>query len=210
MKTKKFFLYEQPERTLVLNPANVVEKIDFAMESVFIFPGESRERIEKVLSPGLNVFQVTEKLENSSLNYIPIEDSTGVADMFCYVCGEDGGIFHLEKDFIPSSVYVYWDGSNWKEIWLDEDCLTEIVIDCDSRENLDRWDGQNWSFGGKFSHANLYRVFYIDSEPVQEKYLLEYWTQWEGDIPVGCIISAEEAEKLRGEEGEIYLHSLIG
>lgn len=208
MKTRKYILFEQPGRTLVLDPEDIVQKVDLSLENVYILH-VSVEEAEKLLPPGLSPSEVEDILTEKGIDFRPAGDSVCINAGTLYFCGDGGGVADAE-DCISVPVYQYWDGANWREIWLEEVDLTEVVVEEDSSESLDRWDGQNWSFGGRFAHADLHKVVSIDGESVhEEKYLLTTWTQWQGDIPHGRIVSAEEAEKLRGEEGEKFLRDLI-
>jgi len=109
-------------------------------------------------------------------------------------------IFNL-LDCEVQKVYKYWDGSNFREVWFDDTFMTEyeLVIDNDNSTNLDTWDGSNYYFRSKFNHGLLYPIIEIDGEKVEGEYLLEQYTQYQGDIPTGEIIDAEEAEELRKE-----------
>lgn len=115
---------------------------------------------------------------------------------------------HLGKDFLLISemdtepVYIYWDGSNWKCIWLPKpDAIVEVEEDEDEGSySLDTWDGNNYTYGGVGCHAEYYPICRIDGEPAEDKYLLRYWSQWEGSEPSGEIVSSEELEKIKAGE----------
>jgi len=118
---------------------------------------------------------------------------------------------HLGKDFLLISemetlpLYLYWDGSNWKHIWLPD---PDHVIEVEAGEeepyfySLDTWDGNNYTYGGVGCHAEYYYIDRLDGEPVDDKVLLRHWSQWEEDQPSGEIISEEELEEIKAKAGE--------
>ena len=117
---------------------------------------------------------------------------------------------HLGKDFLLISemetlpLYLYWDGSNWKHIWLPEpDAIVEVEEDEEDDEepvSLDKWDGRNYTYGGVGCHAEYYHIDRLNGEPVEDKFLLRYWSQWEGVQPSGAIVSSEELEEIKAGE----------
>lgn len=113
---------------------------------------------------------------------------------------------HLGKEFLLISemetepVYIYWDGHNWKNIWLpDPDCTVEVEED-EEPFSLDRWDGSNLTCGGVGCHAEYYPICRIDGEPAEDLYLLRRWSQWEGVEPSGEIVSLEKLEEIKAGE----------
>ena len=117
---------------------------------------------------------------------------------------------HLEKKFRLISemetlpLYLYWDGGNWKHIWLpNPDHVIEVDVEEDEDEgpySLDRWDGGNYTYGGVGCHAEYYQVSRLDGEPVEDKFLVRHWSQWEGDQPSGEIVSQEELDEIKAGE----------
>lgn len=105
-----------------------------------------------------------------------------------------------------SDVYRYWDGHNWREIWAEMEVVHRIklVIDEDTKESLDEWDGSNFYYRYKFNHASLYRIISIDDELVEDKYLLWEWTQWQGSLDEGTIINVKDIDKLKSWSEESY------
>ena len=115
---------------------------------------------------------------------------------------------HLGKQFLAVSefetepVYIYWDGSNWKYVWLPKpDAIVEVEEDEDEEPySLDTWDGNNYTFGGVGCHAEYYYIDRIDGEPVKDKVLLRYWSERDGVQPSGEIISPEKLEEIKAGE----------
>ena len=68
--------------------------------------------------------------------------------------------------------------------------------------SLDTWDGRNYTYGGVGCHAEYYHIDQIDGEPVDDQYLVRYWSQWVGAQPSGAIVSSEELEKIKVKAGE--------
>lgn len=72
-----------------------------------------------------------------------------------------------------SKVNVYDDGGN-------------VVARVKYTDNLDRWDGQNWSCGGRGYHSGITQL-------VDGRYVLVHGTEWQGGRDRAVIISAERA-----------------
>lgn len=125
-----------------------------------------------------------------------VDDSQGYYEVVYDHLGKDF-LLISEMETLPS--YRYWDGNNWKHTWLpDPDSVVEV--DDEEISPLDRWDGNNYTYGGVGCHAEYYPICRIDGEPVEDKFLLRYWSQWEGVEPSGEIVSSEELEKIKAGE----------
>ena len=125
-----------------------------------------------------------------------VDDANGYYEVFYDHLGKE---FLLISEKETEPVYIYWDGSNWEHVWLpDPDAVVEIEEDEDEEPfSLDRWDGNNYTYGGVGRHAEYYKISRLNGEPVEDKYLLRYWSQWIGAQPSGEIISSEELEKIK-------------
>lgn len=118
----------------------------------------------------------------------------------------------IKNDEIEDDTYSYWDGSNWQTVQFDE-CWTENIITVDPDfVNLDEWDGSNWKTGGIGLHQRIYRIVELDGEkPSEPTFLLEKWSQWQGDHPKGEIMTTSEvAEHLKeiGRDVDEYMKEL--
>lgn len=91
--------------------------------------------------------------------------------------------------------YQYWDGSNHKRIWAETYSISEdITIVPDSRICLDEWDGRNMVTGGVGEHQYIYKIATIDSEEVNDKYLLVFSSQWQGVQDTAKIVDKDDIE----------------
>lgn len=102
------------------------------------------------------------------------------------VCDE----FITKNDLITEEYLGYWSDGHWETQWIE--CRTDLEVEPDYF-NLDRWNGSNKEFPSVGRHARVYRIQTIDGEPVKNKYLVELWSQWQGEeLRDGCIMNEEE------------------
>jgi len=71
-------------------------------------------------------------------------------------------------------------------VYEEADYNEEIIGQVEYTENLDHWDGSNWTSGGVGQHEGL-------SKLEDGRYVLIYGTQWQGQKDYGETISREEA-----------------
>ena len=128
-----------------------------------------------------------------------VDDSQGYYEVVYDHLGKD---FRLISEMDTLPLYISWDGSNWEYIWLPKpDHIVEVEEDEDENpQTLDKWDGHNYTHGGVGCHAEYYQILWLDGETVDDKYLVRYWSQWEGAQPHGEIVSSEELEKIKAGE----------
>lgn len=121
-------------------------------------------------------------------------------------------IFYNQRDGHVVEIYRYWDGSNWQTVELDEDWINAVVVVDQDYVNLDEWDGSNWKTGGTGQHERIYRIVELDEEkPSEPTFLLEKWSQWQGDQPKGYIMTLSEVvEHLKelGRNVDEYMSAL--
>lgn len=103
--------------------------------------------------------------------------------------------FRLVSEMETEPAYIYWDGSNWRHIWLPE---PDHIVEVDDEETISL-DGWRSSTG---CYAEALPIYQIDGKPVEDKYLLRRWSPWEGDEPSGEIVSPEELEEIKAKAGE--------
>lgn len=135
-----------------------------------------------------------------------LEDVAGIegatvehADLF--VEPEEVVAFHTEEqtfwnlaDSYTTDIYRWWDGSNWRtEFYGEHVAETLCVTISDDYVNLDEWDGRNRVTGGMGHHTRVYRVIELDGEkPEEPTFLINYWSQWQGDHETAEIVALDE------------------
>lgn len=150
-----------------------------------------------------------------TLNDITISDEDTVADVAAAVngmvyymhtdgcrCGEaldiegfDIVYCHELKEFMAVSdmaifpVYIYREGNDFRFIWLSE---PEAIVEVEEYPDLTITAGAICT--------EVYPIYQLNREPVENKYLLRRWSQWEGSSPSGEIVSSEELEKIKAGE----------
>ena len=218
MKKKEIILWKLvgDDYYIVIDPdeemRNITKKISFFETTAYMFdPDIDINLLKKCLIEYKNREEddllFGDILDKYGINY-EIADDSEFFDPDVVLCfPEDDDIDYAictMDDLCDSivSVFRYWDGSNMQEIWFDVcgDEEVKIVIDQDSKINLDQWDGSNWMFKCRFNHGSLYRIIEIDDEPIkEEKWLLWEWSQCQGALDTGQILNKEEAKKLIDE-----------
>lgn len=199
---------ENESEGILISPKNIAQKVDLSGESVFMFtclePTPGNEKMLNDILPQLiacktDYYKITALEALAGITVECAGDSEEARDILCYF-QESKNIASLAE--CPTvSVYDYHDGSNWEEIWFDDATMTEteIVYDNETEENLDQHDGSNWSFRGRFNHGRIYPVVEVDYKKVTDTYLLHTWSQYQGSLPSGEIISAEKRQELLAE-----------
>lgn len=73
-----------------------------------------------------------------------------------------------------------------------------VIARVEANNNLDRWDGSNWTCGSTGRHKGITRL-------KDGRYVLIHTTQWQGERDTAEIISAEQAlqEILQAEATEL-------
>lgn len=129
-------------------------------------------------------------------------DDDGVPAINCLAFDYDCNEFFSPADLDTYKQYKYWDGSNWKVIELNPDYDTEYEIELkdESSYNLDVWDGNNSTWGGRFEHAYLKKIAKVDNEE-SNSVLWVSWSQWQGSVDMAEIMTVDELfERLTEEE----------
>ncbi|MGR6115819.1 hypothetical protein ACTHHL_04405 [Aeribacillus composti] len=122
--------------------------------------------------------------------------------------------FYVEKDGHVVEIYRFWDGGNWRTVELDE-VTTDytILVDSENYVNLDEWNGHDWVTGSVGRHQRIYRIVELDGEePSEPTFLLEKWSQWQGEEPKGYIMTLSEVvEHLKelGRDVDEYMKAII-
>lgn len=130
------------------------------------------------------------------------DSNDSVPAINCLAFDYECNCFFNPADLDTYKEYKYWDGSNWKVIELNSDYDTEYEIELKDEEkyNLDVWDGNNNTWGGRFEHAYLRKIEKVDEEE-SNSILWVSWSQWQGSIDMAEIMTVDELlERLVEEE----------
>jgi hypothetical protein len=106
-----------------------------------------------------------------------------------------GWDYYNKKFFDPSGldtvgVYEWHDGSNWKQEAAGEDTVYYGIEIVDTYD-LDCWDGNNTVYSGVGEHANVHKII-LDGDAGTNLVLWEDWSQWEGNHPMGELMTPDE------------------
>lgn len=150
----------------------LIEKLNTAAEGRMNW-----EELEKFLEE-----QGFENIEMEQLDYYADKEELLIYDMNIYE-------FYNLNDVETVQVYEWMAGTNREIEEIAE--LTEVVVDEDY-VSLDTWDGSNFTFNNDVGrHARVYKV--IESDYGDDNlYLVEYWSQWQGEHATGEVKSREE------------------
>ncbi len=224
MKQKELELWKLygEDKYLVVNPDELIQRVSFYETEAYMFsPDTDMDLIRKVLAEYRN-----RKEEDETLRFYEILDEYGIAYegtdeaedynpdvVLCFPNDDDlkWAVCRMSDLILGvSDVFHYWDGSNWQEIWAENDVQhrLSVVIDEETKENLDEWDGSNWCYLQPFNHGRLYKILTVDSKPVENKWLLWESADWQGSLDWGTIVEEKDLDRVRnwdadtGEEGE--------
>jgi len=201
MSVKKMVLWSYAdnrleEKSLLIDPEELVNKIPLNDELAYLFPdlevSEENQAMLESLLEGVDYYEIEELLDEEGIKYEIAGDSEESKSMLVYFA--DSKVIVNLEDCEAYPVYEYWDGSNLREIWFDGNMIdneTEIEYDDEYYEDLDEWDGSNWSYNGRFNHGRKYRILTIDGEHVEGKYLIHEWSQYQGSLDTGEIVDEE-------------------
>jgi len=103
--------------------------------------------------------------------------------------------------------YEWWNGSNHKtETVYDDITVTNVDTEDNVHLDLDEWDQKSSSFctgGVQFYHEIVYKIVNLDGEKVDNMFLVEGNSQWQGSHPEGVVITKDELDKHLKEIGYI-------
>lgn len=127
---------------------------------------------------------------NSSEEYIELDNSI-IFDAY----NKELHLANFESMHVVK--YCEWfDGSNRKVEVNDyaESILSEtsLVINEDDVLDLDEWDGNNHTTGGVGNHQHVHKIIEEDGENVEDKYLIVFSSQWQGEDTKGSVVNKEE------------------
>jgi hypothetical protein len=170
----------------------ITENVDALVErltAAYLAAVDADEDFEIADNDDLERFLQDTGIEFGNISFVP--DFAQPENVLCY------DMYHREFFNLSSieiyPVYRWWDGSNWKHVFGDDESVTvtEITVE-DESTSLDEWDGNNMTCGGKGLHQQYYKVLELDGQSVQDMYLLEYWSQWQGDHATAEVLTKNE------------------
>jgi len=202
-------IYDNKELLTIVPVEKISEVVDCTNDSTYIIRG---------INSGL-AGELTEKYQKDLNNEkaCNINNSDDLIDWFAFhgygdldiicldtpeiedVLAFTGNEFHNLNDCETFKQYKYWDGSNWKLLWNTEG--SSILTISNNSVTLDEWDGNNFITGGIGGHLDVHRIIEIDEEKQDNLYLFYYYSQWQGSLSVGEIVTENELKsKISGIE----------
>lgn len=192
----------EQEGKAMLIYGEVEKKIDCRNDMIIIEGDYTLEQVEKVFKTfeGAGIHDVQDHLDEhlpgATASYTKDFEDADERIVF-----DQGGIYQLE-DYETVLVYDWFDGSNRRYEVNDENYASETILEVfEESINLDEWDGRNHVTGGTGHHQLVYRVYTVDGEEVTDTYLVEYWSQWQGDHATGELMNSRELEQHLEEIG---------
>jgi hypothetical protein len=179
-------------------PSEDIEKAIWAESYVYA----KKEEIEKYLEINSEYDgNIIDYFEENDIEYSSMNENWYTEKELKHIEENGNALFDVSynsmfeaDDLEYEKTYTYWDGNNHRTISADGS-ETEITIS-DKSICLDEWDGNNHRSGSKFCHDYIYRVLEIDGEQADDNtYLLWQESQYQGDQPVGTLVSTLEIER---------------
>lgn len=207
--------YRDEESAIMIDSSDVTPKISLHNDTVYLFSGlEVTAENEAKLTALIAEFKADQDGENEysdlqdfftrqGIDYDFAGETESLRSILCYST-EDNSVGNLE-DYETQKAHEYYDGSNFKLIWLDES-ITETVVEYDDEhsEDLDDLDeNSNFYYIHKFEHGRKYPIISIDGEKVEGKYLVESWSQYQGSLLTGKIVDADWTVEEEKEERKL-------
>lgn len=186
------------EKSILIPESEVEERANVPYETILVEGVDAEKFDEYDLSKKFEAFKEenSDDLEEffSSLGYEVttkwLQPFPKLTNVLAY--DQESASFYIPAHAERIRVYGYWDGSNWREIAAD-DTFTVTEVECsENKVSLDEWDGSNLSTGGRFNHQYVRKIHKMDDDPVEDKYLLVSYTDWQGSLPEGTILSRDE------------------
>ena len=135
--------------------------------------------IEKILETKVDVYQ-PEIIDNFFEYYKKGENVLGVS--------QDGELWDMNLVDEMFAVEYFDSGMNRKVLSVEPFDAKKIVVK-DAPYSLDEWDGNNFTTGGVGLHEEVYKIIDDSDEPL---YLIRRWSQWQGSLPSGKVVSESE------------------
>jgi len=142
---------------------------------------EENNEVDYVFIEVGDLLITSKKAFDSFLFFANLEEETGddlVEGGFFYQPYDDFEKIDIEEDDEAVEVYSYWDGSNWKELWLVSDyyptSYQEVTEDYPEWEKKEEFASDNYNFG----HSNYF--WYQDDE--KKGIIIYVSSYWQGDL----------------------------
>lgn len=219
MEVKKVVLWSDYESKYLINEEEIVERYNSG-EDCLIITGvsakaeELQEKYKKsdlkfATDDELEEFLREEGYEQAEVYYA---DRYQEKDKDYLVFDRVNEQFCMLSDYPTIRIKEWWDGSNIKIIALEEHMTETKLIISEDYVDLDEWDGRNHVTGGIGNHQRIYKIYEMDGEKVEDHYLVEYWSQWQGVHDTAEILDLEgvkaHLEQL-GRNVKEYMDSII-
>lgn len=188
----------------MLIPENKIEEAVYSCEQVMIVRNVDISMIDELnekmtawrkSDEGYMIYHVQALQEwfeeVAGIEAADVEGTDVIADPEEVVAYSDG-LFGNLAEFETVPVYRWYDGRNWKIEIADEDVTETRLVITDDYVDLDEWDGRNHVTGGIGLHARVYRVLKLDGEEVADTFLVNEWSQWQGDHATGEVLTLDE------------------
>lgn len=203
---KHLKIWSDDERKLLFPASEITEVVELGDQNVFKI--ENVEYSDDVLNKLQTAFESyveeNEDFEPSSIvdftdfvrtlyptiDVTYIEEGQEVENVIAFE--EYNNTFSNLSDFITTTMYQWWDGSNWKNEYLSENVVEYDLVVSDDSVSLDEWDGNNSTTGGRFDHQKVFKVIELDGKQVENTYLVELWSQYQGEHSQGEIMTESE------------------
>lgn len=192
-KMKKALIETHNNYTLLIDLDDIEEKVytDGIMAIRGIKPTkELIDELNKQIEGYMSYHELENFLEKQGFDNFEIDEIGPFCDpepllIYDYNIYE----FYNLADCETEQVYEWMEGTNKKTEIIES--VTEIVVDEDY-VSLDAWDGSNFTFNNDIGrHARVYKVIESDYGD-DDLYLIEYWSQWQGEHATGEVKSREE------------------
>lgn len=138
-----------------------------------------------------NYIQDDEFLDLEGIQYEAHSDDWYIPDGRIVLCDHE---FCNEDDWDTYKVYSWWDGHNFVDKYPPEEYGTveEIEFDTDDEQDLDEWNGNDWTSGSIGRHHSVVKL-------EDGKYLMICRSQWESEHTTAQIMTAAEYAEYRKE-----------
>jgi hypothetical protein len=200
---------------LIMISKDDIEKVVYFGDANNIFKAE-REFTEQELASINTRFEIIKENEDNELNELmdyeivaeivkdlnikneinDISEVEVLGDKDPAIITVDGNLTQcLLSDCSFDYSYEYWDGSNWRRMYLEE--IDEDTVSFDKVEwiSLDEFDGNNLCFKSSFNHAKVAKL--------GDKWLIKKYSDFQGSHEYVTVIESKEELESWFDENEV-------